>query len=73
MTDFPFEIHEPDADGHVWLVAGTTAINLGTEAEACEAFSQWLGQRDYQERGDGVVNVKRGPTLGHSIRMNPPK
>jgi len=46
-------ISEPDEDGHVWIIAGNTGINLGTEAEACELMSQWLAQRDYQERGDG--------------------
>jgi len=46
-------IAEPDGDGLVYVKAreddSIILACLGTEAEACELMSQWLGSRDYQE------------------------
>lgn len=47
------EVTEPDGDGLVYVVFKSDKAKvvgcLGTEAEASELMSHWLGARDYQE------------------------
>lgn len=51
-----FEIEGPDEQGDVsiwiWSFDGRqrTCFNLGPADQAAEAFSQWLGSIDFQER-----------------------
>lgn len=50
----PFEIQGPDEEGNVWICSAegdpnAWCHNLGPAEEVEEAFSQWLGERDYQE------------------------
>lgn len=53
--EFDFVIEGPDADGFVWICSprgrDVWCRNLGLAADVEEKLSDWLGQRDYQERG----------------------
>lgn len=55
-TGLEFEIQGPDDDGFVWIrspegAKHLWAHNLGKAEIVEEKFSQWLGERDYQECG----------------------
>jgi len=49
----PFVIEGPNKDGYVWICSSkgrdVWCHNLGSEEQAAEVFSQWLGSIDYQE------------------------
>lgn len=53
--EFDFVIEGPDADGFVWICSpkgrDVWCRNLGLAEDVEEKMSDWLGQRDYQERG----------------------
>lgn len=53
QNDPPFKIEGPDADGFVWICSSegreVWCHNLGTQEQAAEQFSQWLGAIDYLE------------------------